>query len=53
MAKWFAEHGLPEVPPDAAWIVEQEAYYEVTDGRISSMIILCDGYHRPTEGVSP
>ncbi|MGH8916378.1 MAG: hypothetical protein ACRDZM_17910 [Acidimicrobiia bacterium] len=47
MSQWHHDVGLGPVSPDVDWVVEQEAYYRVTDGRISWMIILCDGYHRP------
>lgn len=30
--------------PDGAWVVEQQAYYDVVDDRISYLRILCSGY---------
>ncbi len=29
---------------DGAWLVEQQAYYRVEDGRIAWMRVLCSGY---------
>lgn len=49
MSQWHNEQGLEQVALDADWVVEQEAYYRVIDDRISWIIILCDGYHRPIE----
>jgi len=46
MSTWHNDQGLDPVSLDADWVVEQEAYYRVKRGRISWMIILCDGYHR-------
>jgi hypothetical protein len=31
---------------EVEWVVEHEAYHRVTDGRISWIIVLCDGCHR-------
>lgn len=45
MAQWYADWKLDAPPPDADWIVEQEAYYDVKDDKIAWMIILCAGYH--------
>jgi hypothetical protein len=44
MAQIFRSEGLGEVPDDGHWLVEQEAYYDVLDGRIGWMIVLCGGY---------
>jgi len=30
--------------PDGSFVVEQQAYYETSGGRISSMRVLCSGY---------
>lgn len=43
---------LRNLPDETDWVVEQEAYYEVRDGRISWLIMLCGGYH-PADEVSP
>jgi SAM-dependent methyltransferase len=44
MAEAFRTDGLGSIDDDADWIVEQEAYYDVRDGRIGWMIVLCGGY---------
>ncbi len=44
MAEFFRDQGLGRVDDDADWLVEQEAYYDVRDGRIGWMIVLCGGY---------
>lgn len=44
MAQVFRAEGLADVPDDADWLVEQEAYYDVLDGRIAWMIVLCGGF---------
>jgi hypothetical protein len=44
MAQAFRAEGLGDVADDIDWVVEQEAYYDVTDGRIVWMIVLCGGY---------
>jgi arsenite methyltransferase len=44
MAEAFRNGGLGDVPDDVDWLVEQEAYYDVLDGRIGWMIVLCGGY---------
>lgn len=44
MVAAFRAEGLGDVPDDADWLVEQEAYYDVIDGRIAWMIVLCGGY---------
>lgn len=49
MADWYAARGMREIPDDADWIVEQEAYYETRDGKISWLIMLCGGYHPADE----
>ena len=43
MAEYFREEGLADVPDDADWLVEQEAYYDVIDGKIAWMIVMCGG----------
>ena len=43
-AREFRELGLGAIADDADWLVEQEAYYDVIDGRIASMIVLCGGF---------
>ena len=40
VARW----GLEAPPEDADWVVAQEAYYDVRDDTIASMIVLCGGY---------
>jgi hypothetical protein len=44
MAVSFRDGRLGEVPDDIDWLVEQEAYYDVLDGKIGWMIVLCGGY---------
>jgi hypothetical protein len=44
MAEVFRRDGLGQVPDDIDWLVDQEAYYDVLDGRIAWMIVLCGGY---------
>jgi arsenite methyltransferase len=44
MVQSFRDGGLGDVPDDVDWLVEQEAYYDVLDGRIGWMIVLCGGY---------
>lgn len=44
MAQHFrAEYGA-EIADDADWLVEQEAYFDVREGRIGWLIVLCGGY---------
>lgn len=45
MSEWYGDWKLDAPPPDADWVVEQEAYYDVKDDMIAWMIILCAGYH--------
>lgn len=40
----YAQRKLGAVPPDADWVVHQEAYYDVRDGKVAWMIVLCGGY---------
>lgn len=49
MSDWYGEKNLRDVAADADWVVEQEAYYEVDDGLIKWMIVLCGGYHPADE----
>ncbi|HUH16454.1 MAG TPA: hypothetical protein VMM85_00740 [Methylomirabilota bacterium] len=51
MAEFYRGEGFGEVADDADWIVEQEAYYDVLDGTIAWMIVLCGGY-QPLEPVA-
>jgi hypothetical protein len=44
MAQQFRAEALADVPDDIDWLVEQEAYYDVIDGKIAWMIVLCGGY---------
>jgi hypothetical protein len=44
MAREFRAQRLADTPDDIDWLVEQEAYYDVLDGRIAWMIVLCGGY---------
>jgi hypothetical protein len=44
MAQFFRGSGYGNVLNDADWVVEQEAYYDVVDGKIAWMIVLCGGY---------
>ena len=44
MVEEFRVQGLAELPDDVDWLVEQEAYYDVLDGRIAWMIVLCGGF---------
>ena len=37
-------HSLTLYPDDIDWIVEQEAYCDVIDGKIAWMTVLCGGY---------
>jgi hypothetical protein len=43
-AREFRELGLGLIADDADWLVEQDAYYDVVDGRIALMIVLCGGF---------
>lgn len=45
MSEYFGRWDLERPPPDADWVVEQEAYYDVKDDKIVWMIVLCGGYH--------
>lgn len=45
MVDYYRERQLRDLERDVDWIVEQEAYYEVTGGKISWLIVLCGGYH--------
>ena len=36
--------------PDGRWVVEQHGYYDVTDGRISLLRLLCSGFRPVPEG---
>ena len=49
--EWYHEKGLRDLASDADWIVEQEAYFEVHEGKIDWLIVLCGGYH-PADEVS-
>lgn len=49
MADSYSAKRLRDLQDDADWVVEQEAYYEVRDGRISWLIMLCGGYHPADE----
>jgi hypothetical protein len=57
MAEFFRNEGFGTIADDADWVVEQEAYYDVLDGRIAWMIVLCGGYQPletiPTAGNMP
>jgi hypothetical protein len=44
MAAAYRRYGIADVPDDVDWLVEQEAYYDVIDGKIGWMIVLCGGY---------
>lgn len=44
MAEFFRGEGFGEVADDADWVVEQEAYYDILNGKIAWMIVLCGGY---------
>lgn len=49
MVDAYSTWRLRELDDDAAWIVEQEAYYEVRDGLIGWLVVLCGGYHPADE----
>lgn len=49
MVDAYSTWRLRELADDEDWIVEQEAYYEVRDGRIGWLIVLCGGYHPADE----
>lgn len=51
MAEFFRGEGYGDVADDADWVVEQEAYYDVVDGKIAWMIVLCGGY-QPMEPIA-
>jgi hypothetical protein len=44
MAQQFRAEALADVPDDIDWLVEQEAYYDVIDGKIAWMVVLCGGF---------
>lgn len=44
MATLYREQEFGAVSTDCDWVVEQEAYYDVADGKIAWMIVLCGGY---------
>ncbi len=44
MSEFFRSEYTAEIADDADWVVEQEAYYDVVDGKIAWMIVLCGGY---------
>jgi hypothetical protein len=52
MSDRYAAAKRREIAADADWIVEQEAYFEVRDGKIAWMIMLCGGYHPADEFVA-
>lgn len=53
MCDWYRTAKLRDLPDEADWIVEQEAYYDTRDGKIGWMIILCGGYHPADEVAAP
>jgi hypothetical protein len=44
MADFYRTQGLADIADDEDWLVDQEAYYDVLDGRIAWLIVLCGGY---------
>lgn len=53
MCDWYRVAKLRDLPDETDWIVEQEAYYDVRDGKIGWMILLCGGYHPADEVAAP
>jgi len=44
MVREYRAQGLAELSDDVDWVVEQEAFYDVLDGAIAWMIVLCGGF---------
>lgn len=44
-AEWFREEGWADPADDADWLVDQTGYYDVREGRIARMHMVCSGLH--------